>query len=119
MIIHIGFNDITHNTIDQIDVKDIVNRIINTGKKCFSYGVKEMISSIFIKNQFKLTRIITQVNDLLRDEWKRNNIEFISNDMITGDVSWRDDLHLNNDGTYIFASNLVEFLNDFIFSKNI
>ena len=64
-------------------------------------------------------RIIIQVNDLLRDEWKRNNIEFISNDMITEDVLWRDDLHLNNDGTYIFASNLVEFLNDFIFSKNI
>ena len=119
MIIHIGFNDITHNTIDQIDVKDIVNRIINIGKKYSSYGIKEIISSIFIKNQFKLTRIITQVNDLLRDEWKRNNIEFISNDMITGDVLWRDDLHLNNDGTYIFASNLVEFLNDFIFSKNI
>ena len=28
-------------------------------------------------------------------------------------------LHLNNDGTYIFASNLADFLNDFIFSKRI
>ena len=28
-------------------------------------------------------------------------------------------MHLNNEGTYIFASNLVDFLNDFIFSKNI
>ena len=60
VIIRIGSNDITHNAVDQIDVKDIVNCIINIGKKCLSYGVKEVIiSSIFIKKHFKLTRIIT------------------------------------------------------------
>ena len=81
VIIHIGPNDITHNTVIQIDVKDIVNRIINTGKKCLSYDVREMIiSSIFIKKLFKLTRIIRQVNDLMRDECKRNKFQFISND---------------------------------------
>ena len=49
-IIHIGSNDITHNTVDQIDVKDIVTRIINIGKKCLTYSAKEVIiSSIFIK----------------------------------------------------------------------
>ena len=50
VIIHIGSNDITHNTVNQTDVKDIVNRIINIGKKCLSYGVKEVIIlSVFIK----------------------------------------------------------------------
>ena len=39
VIIHIGSNDITHNTVDQINVKDMVNRIVNIGKKCFSPGV--------------------------------------------------------------------------------
>ena len=103
VIIHVGSKDVTHNTVDQIDVKDIVNRIINIGKKCLSYGVKEVIiSSIFIKKPFKLTRIIRQVNDLSRDECKRNNFQFISNDYITSEVLWRDGLHLNNDGTYIF-----------------
>ena len=81
VIIHIGPNDITHNTVIQIDVKDIVNRITNTGKKCLSYDVREMIiSSIFIKKLFKLTRIIRQVNDLIRGECKRNKFQFISND---------------------------------------
>ena len=62
MIVHIGFNNITHNTVDQIDVKDIVNRIINIVKKCLSYGVKEVIiSSIFIKKHFKPTIIIRRV----------------------------------------------------------
>ena len=39
VIIHIGSSDITHNTVDQINVKDMVNRIVNIGKKCFSPGV--------------------------------------------------------------------------------
>ena len=62
VIVHIGSNDITHNTVNQTDVKDIVNRIINIGKKCLSYGVKELIiSSIFMKKPFKLTRIINRL----------------------------------------------------------
>ena len=66
VIIHMGSNDITHNTINNIDAKSISKRIIDIGKKCLLYGVKEVIiSSIFIKRQFKLTRIIRQVNDHL------------------------------------------------------
>ena len=38
---HIRFNDIAYTTIDQINVKDIVNRIVNIRKKCLSYGVIE------------------------------------------------------------------------------
>ena len=80
VIIHIGSNDIKHNTVDQIEVKDIVKSIINIGKKCLSYGVKEVIiSSIFIKKQFKLTRIIRQVNDLIRVSAK----EITSNSPVT------------------------------------
>ena len=33
VIIHIGSNDITHNTVDRRDVKDIVKRIINIASK--------------------------------------------------------------------------------------
>ena len=78
-----------------------------------------IISSIFIKKQFILTRIIRQVNDFLRDECKRNKFQFISNDNITREVLWRDGLHWNNDGTCIFASNRADFWNNFIFNKSI
>ena len=40
VIICVGSNDITHYTVDQIDVNDIANRIINIGKKCLSSSVK-------------------------------------------------------------------------------
>ena len=87
----------------------IVNRTINIGKKCLSCGVKEVvISSIFIKRQIKLTRIIRQVNDLLRDGCKRNKFQFISNDNITRDVLWRDGLHLNNDRTILFSARVSD-----------
>ena len=108
--INIEYNDITHTTVDQIVMKDIMNRLVNVGKKCLSYSVKEMmILSIFMKKQFKLTRTIRRINDLLHDECKRNNVHFISNDNITREALWRAGLHLNNDNTYIFASNLLEF----------
>ena len=87
VIIHIESNDITHNTVDQIDVKDIVNCIINIGGKCLSYGVNiVIISSMFMKKQFQLTRIIRHVNNLLCDECKRKNFYFINNDKITREV---------------------------------
>ena len=120
VIIHVGSNDITHNSINNIDAKGISKRIIDTGNKCLLYGVKEVIiSSIFIKRQFKLTRIIKQVNDHLRDECRSNKFHFISNDNITNECLWKDGLHLNNEGTCMFASNLVDFLNGFIFNRDI
>ena len=63
VILQIGHSDITHNAVDQIDVKDIVT-IINIAKKYLSCGIKEVItSSILIKKLFKLTKIIRQVNN--------------------------------------------------------
>ena len=119
-IIHIGSNDITHNIVNNIDAKGISKRSIDIGQKCLLYGVKEMvISSIFIRRQFKLTRIIRQVNDHLRNECRNNKFNFISNDSITSECLWKDGLHLNNEGTCMFASNLLDFLNGFIFNRNI
>ena len=118
VIIRVGSNDITDNIINNIDAKDISKRIIDIGKKCLLYGAKEVIiSSIFIKRQFKLTRIIRQVNDHLRDEYRSNKFHFISNDNITNECLWKDGLYLNDDGTYMFARNLVDFLNGFIFNR--
>ena len=63
--------------------------------------------------------IVRQVNEHLRDECRSNKFHFINNDNITKECLWKDVLHLNNDGTYLFASNLVDFLNGFIFNRNI
>ena len=117
VIIHVDSNDIMHNAINNIDAKGISKRIIDIVKKCLLDGGKEVIiSSIFIKRKFKLTRIIRQVNDNLRKESRSNKFHFIINGNIK---TQKHGLQLNNDGTYIFASSLAEFLNDFIFNRNI
>ena len=57
------------------------------------------------------SRAIRHINDLLRHKFKRsimNNFHFMNNDNITRETLWTDGLHLNNDSTYIFASNLVD-----------
>ena len=43
LIIHIGSNYITHNTISNINAKGISKRIIDIGKKSLLHGVKEVI----------------------------------------------------------------------------
>ena len=120
VIIHADSNDITHNTINKIDAKGIPKRIIGIGKRCFLYGVKEvMISSIFIKIQVKLTRIVREVNDHLRNECRSNKFHFISNDNVTNKCLWKDGFRLNNEGTYMFTSNVTDFVNGFIFNRDI
>ena len=50
---------------------------------------------------------------------QKQQISLHGNGNITNECLWKDGLHLNNDGTYLFASSLVDFLNGFIFDRNI
>ena len=45
VIIHVGSNDITHNTIRNIDAESISKRVIDIGKKCLLYGANKVIIS--------------------------------------------------------------------------
>ena len=43
----------------------------------------------------------------------------ICNENVTKKYIWRDDIHLNKEGTCIFAGNFVDYLNTFILSRNV
>ena len=58
--------------------------------------------------------ICQQENDLLGDKCKDHKFGCISNDFVTRQFLWKDGVHLTNNGTSVFASNAVNFLNDFI-----
>ena len=60
-----------------------------------------------------------QVNDHLCDKCRSNKFHFISDNNITKKCLYKNGLHLNNDGFYIFASNLANFLNNFVLNRNI
>ena len=44
-------------------ISTIVDEVIGTGKKCAMFGIKGIvISSVFLKREFKLIRVIRQVD---------------------------------------------------------
>ena len=78
-------------------------------------GVKKVIiSSILLKRDLKLTKLIRQLNDHLRDECAKYNFKYLSNDNVVNIHLWTDGIHLTDAGTYVFGGNLVNFLNHYV-----
>ena len=70
--------------MEDMNISTTVDEIIGIGKKCAMFGVKEaVIYSIFAMRQFKLTKVIHQINDLLKDKFKENNFLFVCSDNVT------------------------------------
>ena len=81
VVIHIGSNDINPRNHENINAKTLCDEIIAIGSKCVMSGVKEVIiSSILLKRDLKLTKLIRQLNDHLRDECAKYNFKYLSND---------------------------------------
>ena len=58
------------------------------------------------------------MNDSLREQCVLNNFGFISNDNISRNHLWKDEIHLEDLSPNIVASNFVDFLNRFILSRS-
>ena len=112
VVIHLGLNDVDFRNIRSVTaVKDIAENIIKIPLLCKEYGVSEVVvSSILPKRNIKLSKLIRQVNDILYDLCKMNNIYFLSNSNISRNFICDDGVHLNEKGTHILASNLVILL---------
>ena len=117
--IHIGSNNVRHNNIEEFDAQQLANSIINIGKICKSHGVMEVvISSIFVKYNIKLSKVIGKVNEFLSTLCKDNGFHFVSHQNIIRKHISRDGIHLTPEGTNLFADNLVDFIEYFILDKN-
>ena len=74
-------------------------------------NVNTSSDDIKTKRNIKLCKWIRQVNDVLHDLCQSNNIYYLSNDNISRSFVCDDGIHLNQNGTYILASNFVDFIN--------
>ena len=118
VLIHVGCNNVTKDMKDKLNVKELSKNIVDIGLKCKAYGVNEVIiSSILVKKDRNLTKLIRQVNDILRDECKKLEFSFICNDNISADYLWGDGIHLLDQGTYILGNNFVDTINNLILGK--
>ena len=97
----------------------MVKSIINIGKTCKNQGIKYiLISSILVKQSIKLGKIIVQVNEFLLSLSKENGFYFVPHQGITRKHISHDSVHLSSDGSHMFANNLFDFINYFIFDSN-
>ena len=65
--IHMGPNNITQRIFEDFNADKLADEITDIGKMCTQYGVKDVIfSSIFVKNNIKLGKMINQVNGTVK-----------------------------------------------------
>ena len=82
-------------------------------------GVKDVIiSSILVKRNFRITRIIRQINDLLCEYCVSNNFHYLTNDNISRQNLWKDGIQLDKVGSNILAENFVSYANRFVLTKS-
>ena len=112
VVILIGSNDVDfRNLRSETAVRDIAENIIKIALLCKECGISVVVvPSILPKRNIKLSKLIRQVNDILYDLCKMNNVYFLSNDNICKNFIC-DDGTLNQKGTHILASNFVIFIN--------
>ena len=91
IIIHLGTNDI----LNHANHEDIAHSIISIGLDCKNNGFNEvLISSILVKKNPNLNKILHCVNDMLRDLCEKNGFSYICNDVNTTNYLWKDGVHL-------------------------
>ena len=61
VVIHIGSNNITRRIFEDFNADKLAYEVIDIGKMCRQYGVKDVIfSSIFVKDSIKLGKMINK-----------------------------------------------------------
>ena len=69
VLLHTSSIDLNNQTKGKINTEILKENIINIGKHCINFGVKEVIISLIVpKNNITLTRLIRQVNSSLREQ---------------------------------------------------
>ena len=80
VVIHVGSNNITHRIFEDFNADKLADEMIDIGKMCSQYGVKDVIfSPIFVKNSIKLGKMISQVNGAVTKNCEENGFHFVSN----------------------------------------
>lgn len=118
-ILHVGGNDITHKNKENINIDEIARNIVNIAIQCKEEGVSDVIiSEVLPKRNRHVTAVIRRVNDRLAELCKENNFHFISHHLdITTELLCHDGIHLTDEGTTIFAGNMVDYINNFILNN--
>ena len=112
IVFHGGGNDLPTSKENPLPVLTIANDIIEAGLLCRNYGARNIfISGVISRKQQYTKDRCTELNDLLVSLCKLHKFYYIENDNILADKHLYDGVHLNEEGTILFANNLLDNLN--------
>ena len=94
---------------------DITEGIINIGRYCKEYNVKNVtMSSLICRSQRHLQHKVNAVNTMVINRCKRHGLGYIDNSNINVDFLAQYGLHLNEIGKSSLASDFINFINRYI-----
>ena len=109
LLIHIGTSDINNHKLYTVSPEKLASDMIEIGRTCKSFNVKEeFISFVLCRNEVILSNQINRTNELLNKLCKENGFIYISNSNITPSHLSKDDIHLNDIGTFKLGDNFVK-----------
>ena len=116
VVIHVGINNLLSQNLNETsDEEQLVNEIIDIGRKCIDHGTEK----VFISSILKCSRIIPDrirnVNELLKGKCIEFGFIYIDNNMIMIDHLWKDGIHLTNQGKTLLARHFINSLITFLY----
>ena len=115
MVIHVGINNLLSQNLNETSDEQLVNEIIDIGRKCIDHGTEKVFISSILKCSRILPDRIRNVNELLKGKCIEFGFIYIDNNMIMIDHLWKDGIHLTNQGKTLLARNFINSLNTFLY----
>ena len=108
----------TNGILNTQDDKDLIaESVIDIGKECVRFGLKNVSVSSVMVNTRRSSAFISAVNNILQDKCATHQFHFIDNSNIKKEHLWKDGLHLNRSGKDLLMNNFLRSLNNF-FKEN-
>ena len=109
IIINVGTNNLSKK---RQTAEETAMEIIEIVEKCHDHGINEIfVSGITCRPQYQ--EQILKINKILKDNAGGYYYTFIDNSDIVERHLWKDNLHLNKQGTINLACNFLDSLNKF------
>ena len=114
VVLQCGGNDLPTSKANPTPVDNIAKNIIDTAKICENHGAEHILICGIItrNNRGYMEKRRTELNALLKDMCYDLGYIYIDNNNIEHEHLFNDGVHLNQEGSYILAKNLLHALNN-------
>ena len=110
-IIHVGINDLLHNTTG---TEVLLQNILKIAARCKMHGIKKIFVSCVLNTHKVPSDIIAKLNLDISNTCRSNRFHFIDNSNISMNFLYKDGLHLLYSGKELLAKKIYFNINNFL-----